>query len=506
MRSALSAIRRAYATPVRGSIGPTLLLLLFAPATGGSAELAPQRTATVMMNPLEIITARADVAAERADIPTAPHRNNTTTFSADETDATAASADEIFGQQGGYIHPYLSLKGEWTDNLYNVNVDEVSNLLTVASPGIWVGFPAMQEIPVSLSPHNTAIGGTRFSVPGSSSFDRFQAYLLGGLDYKYYAQEPDLNYTAWRLEGLFQYNLPADISFRIMDRFTRDRDRYDIGSFLPSDFTVVDDTVLRTSLPSRIRDYYSNQATMTLRYDMTDKYQLLLDYTHFYLDYDEEVNAWLDRLDNRYAFSLKYNYSPKTSIFLEYNFADIRYNTDNLNNSDNTFYYGGLTWKGTAKTSLMAKGGYQLKKYTAADRRENDAFSMELDFSYLITDKTKITLDLYKALEETDSITSSGKDTFVTRLRYNQNFSLRLRGSVEFWYEISQYEQFDRPEFEEIVDDRRDDRFLVRPAVQYLFRDWLVTEMAYSFENRDSSDNFFDFTTHTLYLTLSASF
>lgn len=451
--------------------------------------------------PLSAVVAQADTTGGTLD------RQGATPGT--KYDPDEPTTDEIFGQPGGHLHPYLSLKGEWTDNLFNLDADETNNLLTVVSPGIWVGFPSMKQIPVSLTPHNTAIGGMRFSDPGSSSYDRFQAYLLGGLDYKNYSEDSDLNYTAWRIEGLFQYNLPAGISFRISDRFSYDRDRYDIGSFLPEDFTVVDGTIYQTSLPSRIRDYYSNQANIAVKIDMSEKFSLLLDYVNFYLDYDEEENAWLDRSDNRYSCSINYTYSPKTSFFVEYDFADIRYDTDTRNNSSNNFYYGGLTWKGTAKTSLMAKGGYQVKEYDNNENnlnKSNDTFVMEMDFIYLLTDKTKITAGLYKALEETDSVLSNGKDTLVAKVRYNQNFSQRIQGIIEFWYEISDYENFNRTESSDIFENRRDDRYLVRPAVQYIIRDWLMAELAYSFENRVSTESLFNYTTNTLSLRLSGTF
>jgi hypothetical protein len=413
---------------------------------------------------------------------------------------------EIFGMPGGRIHPYLSIKAELTDNLYNINTDEQSSLLTVVSPGIWIGFPRMERIPVNLNPYNAAAGGARFSLPGGDSYERFQAYLLAGADYKSYSYESDLNHTAWRIEGLFQYNMPAGLSFRFMDRLTRDRDRYDRGSFLPEDFAERDDTVVLVSSPSRIRDYYSNQANLAAKYEVSDKYALLFDYYNFLLDYDEEENNWLDRMDNRYSLSLKYEYSPKTSLFLEYDFADIRYDTETANNSNNTFYYTGIKWRGTAKTTITAKGGYQVKKYDNIEIDDQDAFSMEMDLNYLVTDKTKISMNLYKALEETDSLTDRGKETVLAKIRYDQNFNLRIKGNVEFWYETSDYTGLDRETIPPVsVDSREDKRFLVRPAVQYIIRDWFMAEMAYTFENRNSTDNFYDFTTHTLVFSLNAA-
>lgn len=416
------------------------------------------------------------------------------------------SFDRVFGPQGGRYHPYISIKSEWTDNVYNINTDEQSSLVTTFSPGMWIGFPRIERIPVSLNPHNAAIGGMRFSSLEKESFDRFLAYILGGIDYKLYSNNTDLNYTSWRLEGMFQYNMPFGLSFRMYDRLVRDRDNFDLGSFVVEDFSVNDERVLINSTPSRIRDYYANQANLAMMFNVSEKYSLLLDYINFYLDYDDVINDWLDRIDHRYSIQLNYKYSPKTSFFLEYDAAGIQYDSATENDSISNFYYAGITWKGTAKTSIEAKGGYQVKEYESPTVENNSTFTMELDMNYLITDKTRISFNLYKALEESDSLVSNGKDTIVAKLLYNQNFMPRIKGNVEFWYETSDYNGFNRSEFNSIFQDRQDKRFLVRPAVQYIVRDWLMTELAYSFENRNSTDNVFDFTAQTLIFSLNAAF
>jgi len=416
------------------------------------------------------------------------------------------SSADIFDMRGGYFHPYVSLRGEWTDNLYNINVDEVDNFLTVISPGIWVGVPRMNEIPVSLSPHNAAVGGKRYSVPGKGSFDRFQSYLLGGLDYKNYSADSELDHTAWRVEGLFQYNLPAGISFRFLDRFTRDRDRYDMGSFIREDFSVSPDNIYVTSSPSRVRNYYSNQANIAVNLDMSEKFSAHFDYINFYLDYDEDINDWLNRIDNVYSLSLSYNHSPKTSVFIQYNHAFLSYESDTNNDSKNLFLYGGLNWQGSAKTSLMAKAGYQHKNYDNISDGDTGSFTTEIQFGYLITDKTKIAFNMYKAIEETDSLANRGKDTIAAKFRYDQNITYRIKGHVELWYEQNDYDGFDRTEDNLYVDDRNDNRYMVRPAIQYIFRDWLMGEFAYTFEDRNSNDDLYDFTTQTVILSLNAAF
>jgi hypothetical protein len=435
-----------------------------------------------------------------------------------QTSGENATNDAIFDARGGYVHPYISLRGEWTDNLYNINVDEISNFLTILAPGIWFGLPRSKKISSGISHYNEAIGGSRYAAPGSGSFDHFQLYLLGGLDYKTYSSNSDLDYTGWHVEGMVQYNIPAGLSFRILDRYTRDRDRFDLGSFIVEDFTIIDENNISvSSTPSRIRDYSSNQANIAVNLDIGEKFTALFDYTNFYLDYDDENNSWLDRTDNRYTLSLAYNHSLKTSLFVQYSQADVSYDSESANDSTNYFFYGGINWKGSAKTSLMAKGGYQVKTFDAAvsgndgtfdstGNNDHSTLTMEALYNYLITDKTRINFSLYKALEETDSQFNRGRDSTAARFRYDQKFTSRIQAYCELWYEYSDYEDFNRIENDLLAANPREDtRYMAKPGIQYLFYDWLMAELSYSFENRDSTDDIYDFTTQTVFLSLNAA-
>jgi hypothetical protein len=97
-------------------------------------------------------------------------------------------------------------------------------------------------------------------------------------------------------------------------------------------------------------------------------------------------------------------------------------------------------------------------------------------------------------------------DTTAVRLRYDQRFSYRLAGSCEFNYELNKYRGLTGVTPQASGTDRDDFRLMVRPAVVYTFREWLTGELAYSFENRDSDDNLYDFTSQTVLFSLNIAF
>jgi len=416
-----------------------------------------------------------------------------------------ATTKEIFGMRGGYLHPFLSTHVEYTDNLYDLNFNKTTNLLTVISPGIWFGLPRISNIPVTLTSSNSAVGGQRYSIPERGVFDHFQTYLLAGLDYKHYSANSDLNHLSYRLEGLYQYNMPAGISFRFLDQLTRDEDRFDIGSFLPSDFTLEQNSLQVTSTPSRIRQYYSNIADISVNFDMTGRLTALFNYTNFALNYIEDVNNWLNRTDHDFSLAIAYEYSPKTSFFMEYSFADTAYTKSVDKNSRNTFIYAGINWKGSSKLAFKGKAGYQLKSY-ATLREDTGMFSTEMQMVYLMTEKTKLSFRLYKALEEPNSSLSSSMNTLAATLRYDQALTHRIRFYNELIYEQNSYDNFVFNTTGPRNSALNDHRYTIRPAVQYMFRDWLTGELAYSYENRDSNDQLNKFKTQTFMFSLNSMF
>lgn len=418
----------------------------------------------------------------------------------------AATTEKIFGGRGGYFHPYFSVEEKYTDNLFNINIDQVEVFLTSVSTGAWFSLPRLDGVPIKLATHNAAIGGARLSLSEKKSFDRFQAYLAGDLNYRSYSDYTDLNNFAWRLEGLYQQNLPAGISFRFIDRFSRDQDTFDRGSFLPQDFTVDGDNTHVSSPPSLVRSYYSNLAHLSTIVDLSGRFSTQLDFTSFYLSYDKEENNWLNRMDTRYSASIAYKYSPKTSFFVEYDYAVVTYDTEQTNDGSSSFFYTGINWKGSEKTSLMVKGGYQSKKYDSDLSEKVGAFTAEARLNYKITDKTSIAANLYKALEESNSLTNNGVDTIAAGLHYEQRFNYRVLGRVDFSYEQNNYQGFTRTAINDTIDNRKDMLFSVRPAVEYTFRDWLRCDLAYTFENRSSDVDIYDFTTQTITLSMNIAF
>ncbi len=396
-------------------------------------------------------------------------------------DAKMSDSDDLFGGKGGYIHINALVQGEYTDNVYNVDQNKTTNFLTTVSPALWFSLPRKKDIPVSLAPNNTSAGGLSLQPKDYQGTDRYQAYALGGLDFKMYSRDSELNTINGIGEGMFRYNMRGGLSLMAVDRYSRDSDRFDVGS------TV-----------GVVNKFDSNIMMATVDWNITEKLRGKFDYSNFYLGYDEDTDSFKDRVDNSFDLYGYFNYSVKTAFFLQGKFVDVQYDTATANDNQQNFVFGGIKWDTTEKVSLMAKAGVQNRRFenseSTADTKLDDNSELALDVQavYKFTERANISLDVYRADQETDSTVASGKTVLGANLGYNQKFTDKISGSLAAKYEDAQYEQL-------VAQDRDDTSFSLKPAAQYLFREWLMGEVSYQFENRDSTDNLFDFQTNTFF-------
>jgi hypothetical protein len=424
-----------------------------------------------------VVVASNTAAPVPADVPMGQGATQTSLL---PEDAVLAD-DNVFGSEGGYFHPYINIYGEFSDNVYNSNVNETDSLLTRVSPGIWFALPRKKIIPISLAPHNTSPGGLQNQLQDRTTQDRYTSYALLGGDYKIYSEDSDLNDFDWVAEGSFRYNMRGGLSLQVVDRYTNSEDKF--GT----------ETIGREDNRPR---FNSNFFMATADWEMTEKLRLQADYSNFYVDYDEELEAYKNRVDNGIDLYGYFNVSTKTAFFLQYKYVDVAYDEAVVNDSEQNFYYGGIKWDTTEKVALLLKAGYQEREFDAAGREEYDGLALDLQATYRYSEKTEMRFALYRMNEETDSTVASDKTVWGANLNYNQKFTEKITGSFNFSFEDADYNQL-------IAQDRDEQTYSLRPAVQYLFKEWMQAELAYQYEEVDSTDEFFEYRTNTLMLGLN---
>jgi hypothetical protein len=452
--------------------GLAVLLLAAAQVQTAGAEEAPADAAA----PAESSAAAAEAAPENGaqDAAQAPKQE-------DGDEEELDDDGYVFGYRNGYLHASVGLTGEWTDNLYNESADEQDNFLTQVSPSIWFTSPRRPKHPIQIAPDNTAPGGMQYSLADYDEVGRHQLYLAGNLDYMNYSSNSDLNHVEGDLSGLFQFKPGSRLVLRALDKYTRGQDVFNMAS--------------ATAENERIYD--SNIFGAGGSWQFADKFSLELNYQNFLLEYDEEINDFMNRTDHGFDGSLVYEHSPKTDIFLEYQYLLADYDEDEMPDNDNTYVDVGVNWQATVKTSLMAKAGYQQVDYEYEDSSaaladdSESGLHFEVQGIWKATHRSSLLLNTKYGIEQSDTAQAQNKTVFAGRVAFDHRFTDRIRGDVNLVYENSDYGQFDGS-------DRTDDRWYLKPELQYALKKWLYFNVYCSLDKKDSTFDGLDYDTATV--------
>jgi len=388
----------------------------------------------------------------------------------------------LFGKKMGYFHPYIRLKLELTDNLFNLDEDRVSNFLTKISPGIWLAAPRKKLVPVAIATHNQSAGGLEYMLDDYLSYERYQLYLKGALDYSIYSEDSELNDLEWRVEAMGRYNFPGGLSLQLIDQYTRSQDRYELG--------YPDSTLLHL--------FYSNVLIGTADWEITEKFRVKGDVSLFFLRYDDVEFDFLERDDIFIDLYGYFNWSEKTSFFLNYKFGRVGFDSFKDYDNEQNFIYGGVKWDSTEKLALLFKIGLQDKQYTNEDSTftNHSGIALEGQVDYRFSEKTRFQFAINKKNDETDTLLAENKDVWGANFNYGQDFTDKLHGAFKLRYEFADYTEIDSQE-------RNEWRITLEPTLRYAFLHWMNVELGYRYETRDSTDDKYDYYSNTVFLNLN---
>lgn len=406
--------------------------------------------------------------------------------SAAEPPAGQAQIDaEVMGSKGGYLHPFLLVEGQYTDNLYYTGTGEEDDFITSFAPGIWIALPSNREKLIEIQTANTSPGGLRVSRIKPETTRRMQTYLLYSPTFVYYANHSEHNHTDHRAEGLFQYNFNMGLSIDLLDQFNRTNE-------------------INNNAAGRLDQYDDNLLNLLLSYEPSEKFKLRLDLSDYRLDYDDPANDFRDRIDQSLSLYLFYKFKPKTSIFAEYDLADIDYDQPIIYDSREHRYYIGLDWDVTAKTRGRAKAGLIKKSFDQAGVSDAGGFSLEIQAQHNFSPKRALSLNLFRHYTESYdadayAVLTTGADLSLLQ-RFNAKWSATLNG------------YFTRDEFEGVytlggrTDARTDDTFRLGAILLFDPRDWMSFDLGYYYTERDSNFDAYDFKNNTIFLSLDLIF
>lgn len=394
------------------------------------------------------------------------------------------SAGEVLGSRRGYFHPFLSVGGYFTDNLFNEPSNRRSDWVTVVSPGLWIAVPAARQPLLEINTLNASPGGLELSRFMTAGERRFQGYGLYRADVRRNARFSEEDTDRHRGEGMLRVNFRGGLSLEVLNIYEVNYDSFGTG----------------ISLREQDR-YTSNLFQFSTVYRVSPKLEGQVDYNFFTLDYDDRVE-YRERDDHSIAASLFYRFLPKTSAVLRYEFTDIAYQQPILVDSREHRFLGGFQWEPTARSRSRLLFGYGKKNF-AREFTSRDDFISEVQFDLRFTPRSTGYLRAIRRSNQTDIEGTRDVLSHRIQLGYAQQLATRLSGSADLAFVRDSY----RGEltFAGLIGERRDNYYSASLTLGYAFREWLNLSCGYSFVERDSNFNVFDYRNNTVFLTLTAA-
>jgi hypothetical protein len=201
---------------------------------------------------------------------------------------------------------------------------------------------------------------------------------------------------------------------------------------------------------------------------------------------NREETAFRDRSETRMTATLFMRVAPKTRAFLEVSAKDLEYDENSLVggslDSEEESYMLGAEWEITGKTTGSIKVGNVDKDFDEASRGDDDFTSWDVDIEWSPRTYSTLFFSASKMPLETNG-TGQFIENQETSVSWVHDWSdvLHSRASVSIGTD----------EFNQ--DPREDDIDRFSFGVNYDFRRWCNIGLDYSFEDKDSNDDFFDY-------------
>ncbi len=387
------------------------------------------------------------------------------------------SAD-VFGDKQGVFHPFLIGETIWSSNLFYTDKNETHGFTTKISPGIWIALPATREKLMSLATSGSAPGGVEYSHMQVDSSRRMQTYFLYSPSFISYSDQSKYNHTDHTLEGLFNYNFGFDLSLEIYDQ-------YNIKSNINDD-----------GLGKKFDEYDDNIFTIVTSYEPSQRFKIRFDFSNYFTKFDKSINKYRDRQDNSFSAYIFYKFKPKTSIFLEYEHADIDYDRRSGYDSKENRYYTGINWEVSAKSKGQVKLGYLGKKFHGNANKNQKDFSMEAQIQHALTSKSSISFNAYQKYHETSMTDADYIRTSGLSFAFLQRFTKKWSGAINTSYVKEIYQG----------SKRKDTIYGIGPGLKFNAKKWLVFEGGFHYNKRDSNYDIYDYVNKMIYLRIKIAF
>jgi polysaccharide biosynthesis protein VpsM len=348
------------------------------------------------------------------------------------------------------IHPYVSVKETYNDNIFAVAKDTTSDWITTITPGIKLALPYKRHM---------------FTAEYNAVIDAYSKY----------SSEDTTDHNA---RIMADFKIGSLFGLKLSDTYAKGHEP----------------RVSSTS--GQIEQFERNAPSVTATYQLADRSKIQMDYTR--TSWNFKVSDYRSRDEDFVSAYFYYRFLPKTSAFVEYDWKNVVYN-QKINGLDSRVNSGflGMTWEMTAATRGTIKGGYLQKRFEDANKENFGTWGASADISHAFSDYSLLKIIAMREVNESSAL---GTRYFVTTgayAEYTHKLTYKISAVARASYGVDDYSNAIGSDPEA----RYDKTFVGGVGLKYQMQDWLEFVLAYDYRNRNSNLPVNDLRQNTYMLT-----
>ena len=227
---------------------------------------------------------------------------------------------------------------------------------------------------------------------------------------------------------------------------------------------------------------------------------------------------WLRYLNNRYSASqthkqdrdvstlitrANYNYSPKTKLIAELQRGDYSYLSNELDN--NVWrYLIGASWQATPRISTEIKAGFEDKKFTKSNIKDQNNKLWEANVSWAPRTYSSFTVSAGSRTEE-GSATEAFINTEQYSVNWNHDWTPRITSRLQYELTKKDYGDLGGNVIKNSNQSRQDNMDTYLVGVKYKMRPWLDLELGYSHQDNGSTIDVDSYSRNQMFFNIGMS-
>ncbi len=345
---------------------------------------------------------------------------------------------------------------------------------------VFATIPAAAEKPWHLTASETISYDDNIYLTDSDTKDSMISTTRLGADYKALIPSTSLQ-------------LVADVGVGY-NAYTEDHNRNNYweanGGFgIANDNLILGDRILYTSDPANSsltqrKKRLNNTGYVSYQTSREKMFGFGVSAMDSYDRYFESNMQYLTRNRLNLGAQVFYNMTAKTQFFVEYMFSDITYKDNKYNNSIGNRLGVGVNGHIASKIAGTAKITYDMRDYDhslAGADDYNDLLGYFVALTWKPTARNTVRLSGERKMEETRWATNRYFADTIVSLYASHKLSDKLTAAVTLSWENMAYAK-------KVQNTKRDDNlYVVRPEIDYQFKEWLSAGVWYQFRTRHSN-------------------